>query len=186
MPPLARVVQEDGKLLVQAVLEVRKNPKHVYMPLMLQSAALNDAPDVKNMASSFSRASGVGHPGASWTSLQKCFSVSTRTAFLCWLCGWKRCCSLLVSHRHGSHLNRRTTSHSRYSGTLLHTGLLSTRWSFYFLHLLPIWTSRPVMQRASQQEEGEGHCEGVHAAVQRAPWHRVCRWILKLYPWTLT
>lgn len=31
MPPLARVVQEDGKLLIQAVLEVRSTALHIYM-----------------------------------------------------------------------------------------------------------------------------------------------------------
>lgn len=37
-----------------------------------------------------------------------------------------------------------------------------------------------VLQRASEQEESEGNSEGVHAAVQRAPWYRVHRRVLRL------
>lgn len=71
---------------------------------------------VSNFSPALSRASGVGHLGAWWTSLQKCFSAWTSTAFLCSLCGWRRRCSLLGSRHRGSQLNRKTTSHIRYSG----------------------------------------------------------------------
>lgn len=43
-----------------------------------------------------------------------------------------------------------------------------------------------VMQRTDEQAEDEGNREGVHVTVQRAPWHRIRRRILKLYPWTFT
>ncbi len=148
---------------------------------------------VSNFSCAFSRASGVGHLGAWWTSLQRCFSVWTSTAFRCSLCGWRRLCSLLVSRHHGSQPNRKTTSHIRYSGnTAGHsfTGL-SANESIHLVnhmifHIYFMYFFSCVVQRTSEQEEGEGHSEGVHTTVPRAPWYRVRRWILKLYLWTLT
>lgn len=37
-----------------------------------------------------------------------------------------------------------------------------------------------VLQRTSEQEESEGNSEGLHTAVQRAPWYRVHRRVLRL------
>lgn len=131
MPPLARVVQEDGKLLIQAVLEVGSTTFNIYRNVLsfpqccnylfcCTSNIFSSLIVIKFLLSYFSpalsRASGAGHLGAWWSSLQKCFSVWTSIVFLCSLCGWRRRCSLPGSRHRGSQLNRKTTSHIRYSG----------------------------------------------------------------------
>lgn len=51
----------------------------------------------------------------------------------------------------------------------------------YFFHALNENVYNSVLQRASEQEQSEGNSEGVHTAVQRAPWYRVRRRVLRLW-----
>lgn len=96
-------------------------------------------------------------------------------------------CSLRGSRHRGSRPNRKTTSQIRYSGNTAGRLVYTLSWQMSpFIICNCTYLSSPVAQRTSEQEEGEGHSEGVHATVQRAPRYRVRRWILKLYPRTLT
>ena len=111
VPRVGQVVQEDGKLLMQAVLEVRLPPasRLAWLALLVQRLH-HPLPPVRRPL--------AGSPRAVWwTSSRRCCSPWISTASLCWRCGWRRCCRRPASPPPASLRSRKRPSASRSSGT---------------------------------------------------------------------